>query len=130
VTMDRARRVYLASFGAILGYLLVYFLTGLEPVTLPWYYPLEHRWQWVLHPLTLGMDWYGRTLFAALGATASGLLAGAIGRRWTPSNPTAVLRALAAWTLSLFLFATALFLYQLVPRHPFPAPLPPGYVAR
>ncbi len=130
MTVDRAHRVYLATFGAILGYLLGYFLAGLEPVTLPWYYPREHRWEWVVHPLTLGMDWYGRTLYAALGAIAFGLLAAVVSRRWTPSNPAGVLRTLAAWTASLFLFATALFLYQLIPRHPFPAPLPPGYVAR
>jgi hypothetical protein len=84
----------------------------------------------VVRPITLAMDWYGR-VFLSLGASAvAGAVSYAVAARWKPADPAPAARAMAAWAFMIFAFATALFLYQILPRHPFPAALPPGYVPR
>jgi hypothetical protein len=128
--MDQTQRTYLITFGCVLGFLVTYFITDLNPVLLPWYYPLEHAWHWVVRPQTLAMDFYGRLLWSVVGTVPAGAVAVAVSRRWKPADANPTARALAIWTLALFLFVVALLMYQLLPRHPFPAALPPGYRPR
>lgn len=50
---------------------LAFVATLVAPIPLPWYLPEARGWSWGMRPETLGMDFYGRALFAA----AAGILA-------------------------------------------------------
>lgn len=128
--MSRAHATYLTVYGAALGFVAGFFLPAVLPIPVPWYYPLAHRWELTLRPNGLAMDWYGRDLFALAVGTLGGLALYGFSRLLRPKDPTRLFHALAAWTVSLFIFAAALYVYQLAPRHAYPAPFPAGYVPR
>ncbi len=103
-----AERVYRASCAGVVVFLILYVLPlALEGPSL-WYLPLERRWVLGLaRPPGLVMDWYGRTLLAAL---AGAVVAGAVAswraplrrpRAWAVAMATTLVVALAAyaWTL-------------------------------
>lgn len=103
-----AERVYRASCAGVVTFLILYALPlALEGPSL-WYLPLERRWVLGLErPPGLVMDWYGRTLLAALaGAVVALAVAGwraplRRARAWAMVMATTLVLALAtyAWML-------------------------------
>lgn len=103
-----AERAYRASCASVVVFLILYALPlALEGPSL-WYLPLERRWVLALaRPPGLVMDWYGRTLLAALaGAVVAGAVAGWRAplrrpRAWAVAMAATLVVALAAyaWTL-------------------------------
>jgi hypothetical protein len=83
-----------------------------------------------VHPTGLAADFYGRVLLAL----AVGALAGAVGRalvgRASLEAQRRWLKPVLAWSAGLLLFTAGLYVFLLVGRQPFAAPLPPGYVPR
>lgn len=63
------------SLGASLGALVGWLATGLWRLPLPWFLPLEHRFDWATGVRGIGIDLFGRTLWAILFAHG-GLLLG------------------------------------------------------
>lgn len=52
-----------------------YLLTEWIVLPLPWYFPLEHRWEMAAYPSTgLKMGWYGKVLICLLLASLGALL--------------------------------------------------------
>ena len=112
------------------AYLAAWFLSTALPTRLLWHLPVEHRFTYEVHPLTLGADFYGRLLLCmGVGALATGAAALAL-RLWNIELRVGWLRALLIWTFGLLLFTSGMYLNILASRRPMAAPLPPGYVAR
>jgi len=77
-----------AALGFALGFAGSWLLAALTRLPLLWYLPLAHRWELARTVEGLGMDYFGRLLFAsAAGALGAGL-AWLLGRRpplrWLP----------------------------------------------
>lgn len=127
--MPRAQAIYVASFIAIIAFALAFVYPSLSPTRVLWYYPLEHRWAFEINASGLAMDWYGRTLLAAV-VSALAFLAGygVAARVRQPSRR--LFGLLAGWMLTAVLLVMLLFAWQLAHRQPVPEPLPPGYVPR
>jgi hypothetical protein len=94
-----------------------------------WYLPLAHGWQLTIRPETLGIDFFGRLLYAIVGSVAGAAIAWPIARRLRSLSP-GVLVLWTAWLAAAVLLAMSLFTYQLVRRHPHPLPLPAWYEPR
>lgn len=96
---DKTPRIFAALLAARAAFGLAYLSVALGKLPVPWYYPLEHRWDVAPSPTHgLGMGWFGSTgasIVAALLA-GCGLYAitarGALGRTLAR---TAVVLALA-----------------------------------
>ncbi len=112
------------------AYLAAWFLSTALPTRLLWHLPVEHRFTFEVHPLTLGADFYGR-LVLCLGVGALAATAAAVSIKLRKFELRASwLRALLIWTFGLLLFTSGMYLNILASRRPIAAPLPPGYVAR
>lgn|GEM_PF-1731909 len=118
-----------ALCGAI-GYLAAWFVSTALPTRLLWHLPVEHRFTYEFHPLTLGADFYGRLLLClAVGGLCCG--AAALALRLGKIEPRATwLRGLLFWAFGLLLFTSGMYLNILASRRPMAAPLPAGYEAR
>lgn len=99
-----AERVYRACCAGAVVFLTVYALPLVIEGPSLWYLPLERRWALgVQRPPGLVMDWYGRTLLAALaGAVVAGAVAGWRAplrrpRAWAVAMATTLLVALVAY---------------------------------
>jgi hypothetical protein len=112
---------------AATGFALAFAFPAYAPVRVFWYDPLFRRWTFEAKASGLVIDWYGRSLLAALVAMVAFAVVYAIGRRWRPSPR--LLRLWAAWTATACVLAMSLYVFQLARRVPTPAPLPPGYEA-
>ena len=77
------------SLGAALGALLGWLTTGLWRVPLPWFLPVENRFEWATRVHGIGIDLFGRALWMVVVAIG-GLLLGHFAR----SSRT---RSLLAW---------------------------------
>lgn len=93
-----AARVFAAFLAARAVAGMVYLAVSLGGLAVPWYFPLEHRWELTARPAAgLGMGWFGVTA-AAIAAAA---LAGAA--TWAASAWGPLARALARTALVLAL---------------------------
>lgn len=101
----------------ILGFEAAYLLSELVPVPVWWYFPLEHRWEWLSSPGSgLGMGWYGKVLLClgvggSLGGMAYGWMAW-----WRRPIPHEWFGLLDASVISLTLFDLYFMVKTLVGR--------------
>lgn len=70
-TASPAARVFAALLTARAVYGLVYLGVSLGGWPVPWYFPVERRWEIAAHPAGFAMGWFGAT-GAAIGAAAIG----------------------------------------------------------
>ncbi len=89
------------SLGAALGALLGWLSTGLWRVPVPWFLPLENRFEWATSVRGIGIDLFGRALWMVVVALG-GLLLG----HFAQSSRA---RSVLAW-LVLGVFAVCLLL--------------------
>lgn len=120
--------LYLALLAGTLGFILAFAMPAFFKVPLFWYYPLAHLWTFELTPQGLAMDWYGRTLLAAVVGGLSFILSYLVARRFSPGEKALTMWLI--WAVTAWFFATGLYVYQLVQRTPTPEPLPSGYQPR
>lgn len=120
----------LGGLAFALGYLTAYFLSTAIPTPLLWYYPLQHRFQWQVHPTGLAADFYGRVLLSLASGAATWLLSHVLGKRFVALSRSTVVHGLLVWVAGLLLFTSGLYVSLLVHREPLPVPLPSGYVFR
>jgi hypothetical protein len=115
-----------SSLSFCLGYVATYFLSTALPTPLIWYYPLERKVAWGLHPMGVAADFYGRVGLSVVG----GLVLVALARGFpvrTRENPVWTYR-LVSWIVGLLFLTAGLYIFSLIHRQPIPAPLPQGYV--
>lgn len=106
-TADRG----LAAWVGLCAAGMVFAASLLHPLPLPWYLPVERRWEWGLTPSTLGMDFYGRLIWAAGAGSLAAAAAGLLGRALPDSRRERAARTAGAWALiSLWVGAWVLIL--------------------
>lgn len=127
--MRRAQAIYVASFLATIAFTLAFVYPSVSPTRVLWYYPLEHRWAFEIEPAGLAMDWYGRTLLAAVVSALAFLAGYAVATRIKQAS-TRFFGLLAGWMITAVVMVMFLYAWQLMHRQPVPEPLPPGYVPR
>ncbi len=110
---------------AATGFALSFAFPAYAPVRVLWYYPVEHRWAFEVKASGLAIDWYGRSLLAALVATLVFAIVYGLGRRRQPS--ARMLRLWASWAATACVLAMSLYVFQLARRVPTAAPLPSWY---
>lgn len=124
-TATTAARVFAAFLVARAVAGLVYLAVSLGGSPVPWYFPLERRWEITARPAGLAMGWFGVTALAI----AAAALAGAV--TWAASARGPLSRALARGAIVLaiaragglvLLVDFAYFGWTLT--HQTPAPLP------
>lgn len=78
-----------ALYVFILGFEGAYLFSEIQPVSVWWYLPLEHRWVWLSSPgNTLGMGWYGKVLFCwGIGSVCGILIYGGMKVLHRPLSP-------------------------------------------
>ena len=69
---SQAARVFAALLMARAVYGLAYLGITLARWPVPWYYPLEHRWEIVGKPAGFAMGWFGATAAALVAALPNG----------------------------------------------------------
>ncbi|MFT3775664.1 MAG: hypothetical protein QM820_60730 [Minicystis sp.] len=120
-----AARVFAAFLVARAVSGLVYLAVSLGRWPVPWYFPLERRWEIAAHPAGLSMGWFGTTAIAVLAALAGGALtwiASARGPLARALGRTAIVLAVARAGGLVLLVDFAYFGWTLT--HQTPAPLP------
>ena len=119
------RQRYLGCCALLVGFAGTFFLLQLIPTPLFWYHPLERVFQLERRPRGLAMDFYGRTLWAALAAGALYPLGFFAGGKLTFTRERVWLWL--GYGLGLTALAMCLIGYQIWPRPPAPIPLPAWY---
>lgn len=129
VAPERAARVLAAFLAARAAFGATYLGVSLGGLRVPWYLPLERRWELASRPPGLAMGWFGATLAALAAALAALAIAWiASGRRpfaallARRSAVPAIARAVGLILLVDF----AYFGWTLTHQTPAPLPLPPG----
>jgi hypothetical protein len=97
--------------------------------SVPWYYPLEHRWALEVKPDGFAMDFYGRTLLATIAASVAFVVT-VLACRKKAAIQQRTLGLFAGWALTATLFVMAYFAWTLYERRPVPSPIPDWYQAR
>ncbi len=131
--MRATHRVFLAFLVARLVFGVVFLASALGRWPVPWYFPLQHRWELARRVQGLAMDWYGRSLLALLAGAAAGALAYGLAR--IPSVARLFARrgfvaAVAHLGAVLLLQDVLFYAFTLATRHVTPAALPPWYCPR
>lgn len=131
--MRPTHQVFLAFLVARLVFGVVFLASALGRWPVPWYFPLQHRWEVARRVSGLAMDWYGRSLVALLAGVAAGALAYGIAR--FPSAARLFARrgfvAAVAHLGAVMLMQDVLFyVFTLATRHVTPAALPAWYCPR
>jgi hypothetical protein len=90
------------------GFFAADFAATVLALRLPWYLPVQHRFEFAIHPSALGMDYYGRALFCLVCGGAAAL----IGSRL----PARAERVLFAWCAILLVFVAVTQIHLLVHR--------------
>lgn len=94
----QAARVFVALLVARAAFGLVFLAANFARWPVPWYFPIEHRWEIASKPPGLVMGWYGTTaaaLVAALAGAALVWLVSARGPLARALGRTAVVLAIA-----------------------------------
>ncbi len=123
--MERKQALYCALCTAIIAFSLAFAFPAFSPTRVLWYYPLAHEWRFEVKSNGIAMDFYGRNLLATVISTAAFALVFVLLRRRKVTERT--LGLMAAWASTALLLSMGLYTYQLVMRHPTPAPLPAWY---
>ena len=76
-----ATRIFSAFLVARAAYGLAYLGVALGRFPVPWYLPLERRWEITSTPSGFGMGWFGATLIASIAALSLGALTYALSAR-------------------------------------------------
>lgn len=59
----RMKAFSLACYIFLLIFVFFYLISEFVPFPVHWYFPLEHRWEYTIHPTPgLAMGWYGKML--------------------------------------------------------------------
>ena len=124
--MPKSQALYLQLCAATVAFCLVFMLPAFVPISVLWYYPLEHRWALQLRAEGLAMDWFGRLLWALL-AGGAGFALAKLGTHFRKADAGQLLGVWTAWLTTAVLLTLAVYSYQLALRHPVPAPLPAWY---
>ncbi len=109
---------------------LVFLAGAVAHWPVPWYLPLERRWVFARQVQTLGMDWYGRSVFSLAAGTLAGAvlwaLAGHPRLARTFARP-AVVRDIAHLGALMLVSDVAFYVLSMLTRHVTPSPLPSWY---
>ncbi len=95
-----------ATFAAIAAFCGALAYPSFWAMPMLWYQPVEHQWSFGPLRPNLGMDWYGRNLFAALVAVLVAASVSVLAKRRAPLSPTAV----GCWALGAVMAACAVVL--------------------
>jgi hypothetical protein len=112
---------------------IVFLASGFAHWTVPWYLPLEHRWQLAKTPVGVAIDWYGRSsLSLSVGAIAGVAAFGLTSlKRIGPLLVRKGAMQFVAHLGALMIVNDVLFyVLTLVTRHPTPSPIPSWYCPR
>ncbi len=122
---SRSARVLAGVAAATAAFGVAWLFMSLIQFPLPWYLPLGHRWVFASKPTGLGMDFFGRVLYAGAVAT----LAYQGGARLSRGAKLPRERAWLwiGWGLLLAALAMAYATYQIWPRPAQPLPIPAWY---
>lgn len=131
--MRSSHRVLLGFLVARLVFGVVFLASAVARWPVPWYLPLEHRWQLARAVRGVAMDWYGRSLLSLLAGVAVGAMAYALsGRpvlgRWLLRQ--GVVTGVAHFGALMLLNDVLFYVFSLATRHPVPVPLPGWYCPR
>jgi drug/metabolite transporter (DMT)-like permease len=127
--MKQGTATYFAWCAAVVAAAVAYVVPAFTTVPLLWYYPVARSWALESQPSGFALDWYGRTLWAILAGAIALALGMALSRRVGQPSARAY-RIWAAWAGMASVLAIAVYVLQLIHRHPTPEPLPPGYLPR
>lgn len=123
-TLDdrNAHALYAAACAGLLAFSASFVGTATaEGVSLPWYEPLQRRWQFAISsPTDVSMDWYSRVGLSLLFAASTAAVVFFIARRRT--IPATALRAASIWSLAMTVLGLFLYAWTLGNR----VILPPG----
>jgi hypothetical protein len=114
--MDRARAQLVAGAAAMIAFAATFAYPAYAPMRVLWYYPVERRWAFEVEPIGLAMDFYGRTLAAAVVALVVAALVGALARRRAIGDRLVGLAA--GWAITAVALAMAFYAWQLARRVP------------
>ena len=131
--MRTVPRVMLAFVVARAVFGLLFLVSMVGQWKLPWYLPIERRWQWASAVEGVGMDWYGRSGVALVGGALAGLMAWALGG-WSRVSPwlsrPAVVIGIARLGGTMLLYDIVFYTLSLLTREIHPIALPAWYCPR
>ncbi len=117
-----------SAFGV--AYLMVFFASSTVPTPLWWYMPVERRFVFDVHPMGLGMDFYGRVALSLVGGCVGAVIGLILHAKLPSHRRVQVDQLLLVWLLGIAIFTSGLYVHLLTSRQPKPLPLPADYVAR
>jgi hypothetical protein len=120
----------LAMMMGATGYLTAYFAATVVRLPIVWYFPVERRFSFEVHPAGQAMDFYGRVLMCVVVGAAGFGLGELLFRRAPPDTHARWAWRLVVWCASLLVLTGGLYVYTLWGRQGAPWPLPQGYVPR
>jgi hypothetical protein len=109
---------------ACVAYLCAFLVSTVVPTPLIWHLPVERRFTFELHPLSLAADFYGRVLLCAAAGGAALLVARLALRQASRETLRGGLLLFLGWAALLLVFTAGLQISSLARRQPIPAPLP------
>ena len=117
-----AHALYAAACAGLLTFSAAFVgMATAEGLSLPWYEPLQRRWQMAIsNPTPVSMDWYSRVGLSLLFAALAAVVVFFVGRRRT--IPATALRAASIWALAMTVIGLFLYAWTLANR----VVLPPG----
>lgn len=119
---SKAYSLYAAACAGLIGFSASFVgAATMEGLSLPWYEPLQRRWQLAIsNPTLVSMDWYSRVGISLASGLALAAVTYFVARRRTPS--ATLLRAASIWALAITLIGLFLYAWTLGNR----VILPPG----
>jgi len=107
-----------ASAALVSTFGLVFAALAMLPVSVPVYVPLEHGWvSGFPNPPRIGMDYYGRTLYALVAAALVSAAAWTLIRfvfKWKPPEDSPVVRVLGLYSVAGVLLSLLVYAYKLL----------------
>lgn len=127
--MRRQDAVFVALCVSTIVFAIAFVYPGFTPESVGWYYPLEHRWALEVKPNGLALDFYGRTLQAAIAWSLGFIVTLAIAKRLRAIGAR-MLALFAGWAVTAIVFVMCFYGWTLYHRVPVPAPTPSWYQPR
>ena len=131
--MKRQDAMFVAMCVGSIVFSIVFVLPHFMSLSVPWYFPVERRWEFGPKPTPGGiaMDFYGRFAEALVAwgvAVAVSLVA--TKRMKTEQVPPKVASLLVAWAIALAVLVMMYYAWTLAFRVPNAAPIPDWYIPR
>ena len=126
-TPTQAARVFAALLVARAAFGIAFLGVAFARWPVPWYFPIEHRWELASKPVGQAMGWFGATaagVLAALGGAALTWLASARGPLARALTRTAIVLAIARAGGLVLLVDFAYFGWTATHQTPKPWPAP------